>query len=511
MTQSFGLVDLFAGPGGLSEGFLAARGHGTGARISGRLSVEMDSHAVRTLRLRNFLRSFEEALPAEYYRAISELNDRRDIGDAVSEAMKQIWPEQWKSSEEEVLQLTLGAPGVFDILAERLDRIREQHAGDTILIGGPPCQAYSLVGRSRNRGITDYVPENDQRHYLYREYITILERLRPAAFVMENVKGILSSCVDGGPVFQRILDDLNAVAASDGGYKLLSVTTPRRNTTGRIDARDFLVRAEEYGIPQQRHRIFIVGIRSDQFRKATENSLHLTSRSPVSVADVLSGFPPLRSGLSRNDSGVAWAEAVDEQIRLISRAVGSSPAISKVLNSLPRSTVRAEFPRRSGRYPKRNEDVQGDLGNWLRDERLEVLPQHETRGHMPGDLGRYIFAAAFAQQYGRSPKLLEFPSPLQPEHRNRDSGHFADRFRVQLANRASNTITSHISKDGHYYIHPDPDQCRSLTVREAARLQTFPDNYLFCGPRTEQYKQVGNAVPPFLARQIAQALVDMLA
>ena len=511
MAQGFGLVDLFAGPGGLSEGFSAARGRGIGGRISGRLSVEMDSHAVHTLRLRNFLRSFEEGFPTEYYRALSELGNRRDIGDAVIETMKRDWPERWKSTKEDVLQLTLGDTGVFDLLAQRLDDIREQHAGETILIGGPPCQAYSLVGRSRNRGITDYVPENDKRHYLYREYVAILERLRPAAFVMENVKGILSSRVDGGPIFQRILDDLHSAAASEGGYKILPVSAPRRNTVGRPDARDFLIRAEDHGIPQQRHRVFIVGIRSDRLRREPESSLELVSRPSVSVGDVLSGFPPLRSGLSRKDSGDAWIEAVNEQIRLISGLVGSGCGISKVLKSLPSNATCGDLPRRSGRYPDRSRDIQGELGEWLRDERLQALPQHETRGHIPSDVGRYIYAAAFARQYGRSPKLFEFPTALQPEHRNRASGNFADRFRVQLAEKASSTITSHISKDGHYYIHPDPLQCRSLTVREAARLQTFPDNYLFCGPRTEQYKQVGNAVPPFLARQIAQALVDILA
>jgi DNA (cytosine-5)-methyltransferase 1 len=129
---------------------------------------------------------------------------------------------------------------------------------------------------------------------------------------------------------------------------------------------------------------------------------------------------------------------------------------------------------------------------------------------MPADLTRYLFAATFAEVTGRAPKAHDFPNKLAPKHSNWRTGIFSDRFRVQIAERPASTITSHISKDGHYFIHPDPSQCRSLTVREAARLQTFPDDYVFLGNRTEQYVQVGNAVPPYLAKQIASALFAAL-
>jgi DNA (cytosine-5)-methyltransferase 1 len=129
---------------------------------------------------------------------------------------------------------------------------------------------------------------------------------------------------------------------------------------------------------------------------------------------------------------------------------------------------------------------------------------------MPTDLARYFFCSTFSAATGRAPKAEDFPDVLAPDHKNWSSGKFADRFRVQSWDAPSTTVVSHIAKDGHYFIHPDPTQCRSLTVREAARLQTFPDNYIFLGNRTEQFVQVGNAVPPYLALQIGQALHTLL-
>ena len=135
---------------------------------------------------------------------------------------------------------------------------------------------------------------------------------------------------------------------------------------------------------------------------------------------------------------------------------------------------------------------------------------------MKEDLWRYLFAACYAMHHGRSPTLHNFPPKLLPHHRSvvqalrRGSGHFSDRFRVQLADKPATTITAHIAKDGHYFIHFDPSQCRSLTVREAARLQTFPDDYFFEGGKTQQYMQVGNAVPPLLARQLASSVCPIL-
>jgi DNA mismatch endonuclease Vsr len=159
--------------------------------------------------------------------------------------------------------------------------------------------------------------------------------------------------------------------------------------------------------------------------------------------------------------------------------------------------------------------AKSDLARWFNDQRLGGVLNHEARGHMPADLHRYLYASCYAQLFGSSPALADFPRRLLPEHENavraaNGSSDFADRFRVQCRHAPASTVVSHISKDDHYYIHYDPHQCRSLTVREAARLQTFPDNYFFEGNRTEQYVQVGNAVPPLLAHQIANAVSQLL-
>ena len=153
-----------------------------------------------------------------------------------------------------------------------------------------------------------------------------------------------------------------------------------------------------------------------------------------------------------------------------------------------------------------------ELQSWFHDPKLGGVLQHETRSHMRSDLHRYMFASCFARANDYSPKLTIFPPKLRPAHGNMDAENvpFTDRFRVQLAKEPSTTVVSHIAKDGHYYIHHDPAQCRSLTVREAARLQTFPDNYFFEGNKTQQYHQIGNAVPPYLARKIAEVVNDFI-
>lgn len=517
--RPFHVVDLFAGPGGLAEGFASL--HIDGSRpFHIALSVEKDPIAHGTLRFRAFLRQFKGGYPDRYYEF---LNDGIDEPDWASE-----FPAEWAAAEIEALLLELGAQGASAVLEPLVDAVQKDAASRTVVIGGPPCQAYSIVGRARNKGKAGYMPATDERHFLYREYIAILERIRPAAFVMENVKGILSSSVDGKAIFTQVLADLRAIGGDTRAYELLALVRASDGSArlvATLEPRDFIICAEDFGIPQARHRVIIIGVRRDAV--ASAGLFNLPEVLPpadggdaaparATVRHVLTGLPRLRSGLSKADALESWAKALLEAVETVAAATAdgdeSLQAVCRALVNMRESFRRGEHPssRTGEAIGGLHADCPAELAEWLLDPKLKKVTGHWSRGHMPSDLARYLFVATFTQVHERSPVAKEFPAALAPAHRNWDTGHFADRFRAQHWDAPSRTVTSHIAKDGHYFIHPDPAQCRALTVREAARLQTFPDNYLFLGNRTQQFTQVGNAVPPLLARQIAEALHRLL-
>jgi DNA (cytosine-5)-methyltransferase 1 len=509
----YAIVDLFAGPGGLAEGFSAVIDSGGEKPFRVQLSVEKDAAAHSTLLLRAFLRQFGTHYPNEYFAFLKKGGPEPD--------WQRLYPGQWKHAQKEALHLELGNPDTETILFDRIDRLRNKYGQNTILIGGPPCQAYSLVGRARNKGNAAYIAEDDPKHRLYEQYIKILSRLRPAAFVMENVKGMLSSTLDSELIFKRIREDLQN---SGDGYTLIALA-PRNSsaTEFRTETQppsDFIVRGEDFGLPQARHRVIIVGIRKTHLAFSDLRDvgpLLCPSGTKVTVKDVLSGMPRLRSGLSKNDSPVEWVIAMREAAKTVSRAVALLPVQERAMfrERVDECVARlvggsVSLARAASRPAGIGDSCPKPLKRWLLDHRLDILPNNETRSHMRGDLARYLFASIYAELMLISPRAADFPEALAPDHKNWDSGKFNDRFRVQLSGAPSTTVTSHLSKDGHYFIHFDPEQCRSLTVREAARLQTFPDNYLFKGNRTEQYIQVGNAVPPYLAKQIGEAVLRLL-
>lgn len=517
------VIDLFAGPGGLSEGFSAFQSGKTPA-FDIRLSVEKDAAAHKTLLLRAFFRQLPASKREGYYQYIR--------GEISREELFRRYPDEAEAAQQEACHAELGSE---ELPPDVLDSWVSDALGDAdpwVLIGGPPCQAYSLAGRSRNRGIKGYTPEGDKRHYLYREYLRIVARHWPAVFVMENVKGLISSRVDGASILGRMLEDLSdptmAVGTGPDGrqyrYHLHSLVAPTQFGIDGVPLNqysDFLIESERYGIPQMRHRVILLGIRDD----LSQDPRTLTpARTPVSARDVLDGLPRLRAGLSRDargrisheaDNREAWKEAMSSMLTAGMKRSIRSRAGEDVLQLVEKTIQGLRAPKRGrGAEFIQHEAQARHAADWYLDPRIGGVCNSSTRSHLPEDLHRYLYAACYARVHGRSPLLKDYPEQLLPNHKNVDkalkSSHFADRFRVQLESQPSTTVVSHIAKDGHYYIHYDQSQIRSLTVREAARLQTFPDNYFFCGNRTEQYAQVGNAVPPLLARQIAEVVYELL-
>ena len=508
MNKLIPVIDLFSGPGGLAEGFAAPHRRDGKRKFRVALSLEMDPSANRTLRMRAFVRKFKSGPPDEYYRYIAEPDD-------CEPDWQQLFPTKWKEATDETPCVEIGSKAASKLIRDRIRSIRKEFGDRTVLIGGPPCQSYSVVGRSRNAGNPQYDLANDSRISLYTEFAAVLKTLRPMVAVLENVRGLLSIRVNGSLLIEDVMNRLQN-ASGKNRYELFSLAPNSDNQSWRLglDPRDFVIRAEEHGVPQKRHRVFVICIRSDIAASLPDQLLPKLEihEKKVTLNDVLGSMPSLRSKLSRKDDGLVWQNVVGSAIRLASQNLpqdisrNEERVFKRNLKSVIKSTKHTPFPICSENFSRLNsfaETCPDNLRNWILDERLPLLPNNETRGHMATDLNRYLFATVFAATFTRSPRADDFPRSLAPKHANWLSGKFVDRFRVQVADRPSTTITSHIAKDGNYFIHPDPCQCRSLTVREAARLQTFPDNYLFMGGRTNQYSQVGNAVPPYLAWQIA--------
>lgn len=466
-------------------------------------SVEKDAAAHRTLRLRAAFRRLRTAGQLKDYR--DYVQGRISYGAFASVPVVR---ESLVAAAEECRNLELGSCS-----ASALDRdIRSALKGnpDWLLIGGPPCQAYSIVGRSRRANDANF--EDDEKHFLYREYLRIIRVHKPAVFIMENVKGLLSSSHSGDSMFARILRDLSAPARGLG-YEIRSLV--KAGSGEDLEPVDFVIESERYGIPQTRHRVILLGVRSDW--AAREHDLLRECPSAVSLESVIGGLPKIRSKLSREpDSPQAWHAAVSRAPSFLKGwGVGAERRIVADMKMNARLAGDLQSPGAPFIETRVAAGGMTDrLRKWILDPSLGGILQHESRPHMASDLARYMFAATFTRSLGYMPRLNVYPPGLLPDHASATAAEggdlaFKDRFRVQAAGGPSTTIMSHISKDGHYYIHHDPIQCRSFTVREAARLQTFPDNYFFEGGRTQQYVQVGNAVPPLLAHQIAQSVAGL--
>ena len=511
------VIDIFAGPGGLGEGFSAYTDAGENRPFDIRLSIEKEPFAHMTLQLRSFIRQFSSP-PPEYYKLLADTSS--SLSKRISDLFN-LYPDEAENAAFEAWNAELGKKDMPKVRERIVDALNKKEPW--VLIGGPPCQAYSIAGRSRNKGKFNYVADKDEKQFLYLEYLQVLAEHRPTVFVMENVKGLLSATIKSQKIFERMCTDLNnpvkalkregrIIHSADqkrvpSTYCIYSLVTQQKSGNGFLQ--NFVVPMERFGIPQKRHRLILLGIREDFC--SISNPSTLDFREEVPSFDVLDGLPKVRSGLSRTKDGSdEWVEHIKKAMSLGCLQKNDESVVQlmmKILNEF--ESVESD---RGGEFVQYPSTVRYKP-DWYLDPRIEGVFNHTTRVHMGSDLYRYFFATCFGAVYGRSPVLSEFPEELLPSHKNVDvamkGGYFDDRFRVQVADRPATTVTSHLAKDGHSFIHYDPLQCRSLTVREVARLQTFPDNYFFCGPRTSQYVQVGNAVPPLLSKQIARIVMKL--
>jgi DNA (cytosine-5)-methyltransferase 1 len=531
------IIDLFAGPGGLGEGFSSIQDKRGDRIFEIKLSIEKDENAHKTLRLRSFYRQFKKnEVPELYYKYIKA--NKPVEQENILKEIKETYRKQWENAETEAWHCELPYPEEFDknnikksgyTDEEIIDKNNEidQRISDALpknkeflLIGGPPCQAYSLVGRARNQGIST----KDHRVHLYKEYLRIIAKHHPAVFVMENVKGLLSASVDGHKVFNLIKDDLKNPSNvfpqyNSPKYKVFSlVKEPDEFDSDNFpiykNDKDFLIRTEKYGIPQRRHRVILLGIRSDI--ASTNRTILQKTQYETKLKQVIDALPKIRSGIGREIIGTNkkgnhiyksiennypnWSNSITNYRTLLTKELIKEE--DTLIDSNNQGANFMEYTLLEKDNPL--------FEDWYQDKRLNGVVNHESRTHLKEDLGRYLFSSLYLRTHGEFPRLRDYPQWLLPKHKNASKGDkFIDRFRTQKPNQAATTITSHISKDGHYFIHYDPAQCRSMTVREAARVQTFPDNYYFCGSRTHQYHQVGNAVPPYLAKQLAEIVLKL--
>ena len=415
MTDKLTYINLFAGAGGLSEGFIRAGFHPVA-------HVEMDRYASLTLKTRLGYHYLKE-------------NEQKDV--YFQYIRREITPDEFYSFiPDEILRSVITMEineNTIKHIFERIESIMKDsgiHKID-VIIGGPPCQAYSTIGRARD----PYRMRNDPRNYLYRFYVKFLKKFRPEVFIFENVPGLLSA----------------------GNGKLWNdVQKYFRNAGYDIDYR--LLNANDFGVLQRRKRVIMIGWEQDLKLNYPEFEKDENVKN-YAVGDMLFDLPPLQPGEKM---------LVGEYI--------SEP--SKYL---------VEYGIRTSE---------------------DVLTLHISRKHNERDRTIYKFYIEKWFKNKERPKYDDLPEELKT-HKNRNV--FKDRFKVVAPDLPySQTVVAHLSKDGHYFIHPDITQLRSISVREAARLQSFPDNYYFEGPMTTMFRQIGNAVPPLMAEKIAGKIREML-
>lgn len=396
--KQYNFIDLFAGCGGLSEGFYKQG-------FQALAHVEINPTACESLKTR-----------MQYY--------------------------GYDNPEEAVLNLDITGDDVI----EKLDKAVDGRTVD-IIIGGPPCQAYSSLGRAKD----DNAMQNDPRNYLFESYVRVLNYFKPKLFVFENVTGMLTAKINGRHIVSEIVEALSE------NYKI------------KFDAKMNVLNSANYGVPQIRKRVIIIGVRKD---------------IPMEPEEIYKGIIKTHYD----------PEMTAEETAGLKKYVTVEDAI-------------AELPRlRAGQGERAVPFVSAGNNDFLkavRSPKDTILRDHVARKHNDADIERYTVMAG---EHWTFKELLE----NRPDLNHENPRVFGNSYAVQWWELPSKTIIAHLYKDGNQFIHPDSSQGRTFTVREAARLQSFPDDFVFAGSRTEQFKQIGNAVPPLFAEAIAKCIKGKL-
>lgn len=404
-NKNLNFIDLFAGASGMSEGFI-------NAGFNPISHIEMNPEACQTIKTR---------AAYHYLKSKGELNSYYEY--IKGEISKE---EFYKKIPTEILDTVLNIEINDETISGLFEKIKKSGKQIDLIIGGPPCQAYSLLRRHQDK------IEEDPRNKLYIQYGRFLKEFQPKAFVFENVPGLLTA--NKGEHFKNLKAYFRRI-----GYEVYHET----------------LIASDFGVLQARKRIIIVGWKKDndfgfpEFEKIIQQ---------FKVNDAFQDLPKLKPG--EGFKTVKYTEEKNEYLE--------------------------KFELRNG---------------------VDFVTQHISRPHNSRDLAIYKTAI---QKWNQGQERLRYPDLPEELKTHKNETSFTDRYKVIDGTGISHTVVAHIAKDGHYYIHPDIKQCRSISVREAARLQSFPDDFYFEGSRSAAFKQIGNAVPPLMANAIAKKMKEML-
>ena len=409
--KKYTFIDLFAGCGGLSEGFLQT------GKFEGLAHVEWESPMINTLRQR---------LVDKWNHTEEDAKSRVIKFDVqkTEELIHGNWSEETKklyAKENSELIINNGLEGLVG--ATPVD----------LIIGGPPCQAYSIAGRAQDPNSM----KDDYRNYLFESFVKIVNYFRPKAFVFENVPGLLSACPGDTPVRERIFEAFKEI-----GYEIKSPDT----------LKDAVFCAEDFDVPQKRNRIIIIGVNKETNYKLDDFYESLTNH---------------KSTLPH---------------KTVRDAIGNMPKLTPL-----------DAPIKVGRANVSHHQTEG-----------EEINLHIPRYHSPRDLG--LFKEWLEQEMNNhsTKEKQDFYTKIT----GKQSVHI--KYRNLEWDKPSPTVVAHLNKDGYMFIHPDKEQLRSISIREAALLQSFPMDYKFLGSNAYCFKMIGNAVPVLFAKGIAEAVYDIL-